>query len=110
MYNLQETYVDDADPWMGILAAEAFVVQSMYHSTKNITGQLVFGIDMTLPINHAADFRYIHKHKQTQLEKDTIRENTTRIDHNYRVVDQVMIGIKPDLKYKTLFKGMYEIV
>ena len=27
-YNLQETYVDDADLWMGILAAEAFAVQS----------------------------------------------------------------------------------
>ena len=25
-YNLQETYVDDADPWIGILVAEAFAV------------------------------------------------------------------------------------
>ena len=27
-YNLQETYVDDADPFMGILAAAAFEVRS----------------------------------------------------------------------------------
>ena len=27
-YNLQETYVDDDDPWIGILAAAAFVVRS----------------------------------------------------------------------------------
>ena len=26
-YNPQETYVDDADPWMGILAAEYFTVR-----------------------------------------------------------------------------------
>ena len=33
-YNLQVTYVDDADPWMGILEAAAFVVQNTYHRTK----------------------------------------------------------------------------
>ena len=26
MYNIQETYADDADPWMGILAKTAFSV------------------------------------------------------------------------------------
>ena len=39
IYNLQETYVDDADPWMGILAASSFAVRSTYHKTKyKITG------------------------------------------------------------------------
>ena len=33
-YNIQEIYVDDADPWMGILAAVAFAVSSTYHTTK----------------------------------------------------------------------------
>ena len=33
-YNLKETYVDDADPWMGILAAAAFAVCSTYHRIK----------------------------------------------------------------------------
>ena len=43
-YNLQETYVDDAEPWMAILAAAAFAVRSMYHRTKQKSpGQLVFG-------------------------------------------------------------------
>ena len=42
-YNIQETYVDDADPWMGILATEAFVVHFAYHTTKNKRPvQLVF--------------------------------------------------------------------
>ena len=64
-YNLQETYVDDADPFMGILNAAAFAVQSTYHSTKyKSLGQLVFGIDMILPTNHIADWRYIRKRKQ----------------------------------------------
>ena len=30
-YNLHETYVDDADTWMGIIAAYDFGVLSTYH-------------------------------------------------------------------------------
>ena len=72
-YNLQETYVDDADLWMGILAAEAFAVQSTRNRTKNkIPGKIVFCRDMILPINHVADWRYIHHYKQTQIDKDVI--------------------------------------
>ena len=80
-YNLQETYVDDADPWMGILAAADFVVISTYHMIKQkVPGQLLFVRDMILPINHVTDWRYIRQCKQTQINKDAICENTTRID------------------------------
>ena len=34
IYNLQEKYVDDADPCMGILSAAAFAVRSTYQNTK----------------------------------------------------------------------------
>ena len=68
-YNLHETYVDDADPCMGILVAAAFVVHSMYHRTKGkIPGQLVFDQDMILPINHIADWKYICHRKQAKIE------------------------------------------
>ena len=40
-FNLHDTYVDDAEPWMGILASAAFAVQSKYHWTKTIPGQIV---------------------------------------------------------------------
>ena len=62
-YNLQEAYVYDADPFMGILEASAFTVRYKYHRTKEtIPGQLVFGRDLILPINHVADWRYIRQH------------------------------------------------
>ena len=38
-YNIQETYADDDDPLMGILAAEMFAVRTTYQY-------------MILPINH----------------------------------------------------------
>ena len=57
-YNKYETYVDGADPWMGILVASAFDISSMYHSTKGkIPVRMVFGRDIVLPINHIADWR-----------------------------------------------------
>ena len=81
----------------------------MYHSTNvKSPGQLVFGQSMTLPINHAVDWRYIHQLKQAQTEKYIIRENTTRIDYDYRVRDQVMTRTKLAYKYETPFKGPYE--
>ena len=43
-YNIQETCVDDADQWMGILAAAAFTVGSTYHTTNDKSpGQKSFG-------------------------------------------------------------------
>ena len=34
-YNIQEPYVYDTDPCMGILAAAAFMVRPSYHRTKD---------------------------------------------------------------------------
>ena len=94
-YNLQETYVDDADPFMGILDTAAFAVQSTYHNKKyKILGQLVFGRDMILTINHVADWRYICKCKQKQINKYINLENTTIINDKYRVGDKVTTNIR----------------
>ena len=90
---------------MGILATAYFAVRYVYHRTKvKSPGQLVFGRDMILRINHVAYWRYIHQHKQAQIEKYTIRENSTRIDHNYRVGNKFMIRNNSAYKYKTPFK------
>ena len=43
-YNINEPYVDDADPWMGLLAAAVFLVRSTYHRIIGKSmGQLVLG-------------------------------------------------------------------
>ena len=92
---LQETYVDDSDPWMGILAAAAFAVQSAYHRTQvNIPGYLVFGRDMIHPINHGGDWRYIHQPKQAQIERYVVQKNSTIIDHDCIVGDKFTLRKK----------------
>ena len=97
--NIQETYVDDADLWMGIIAAAYFAVRSTYHTTKGKSpGQLFFGRDMILPINHEAGWRYIFLHKKAEIDKYFICENTTIIDHDYRVGDKVTTKNKSEYK------------
>ena len=105
----QKTYIDDADPWMGILSAAAFAVRSIYHTTKSKSpGKLVFGQDMILPINHVVDCKYGRQRKQTQIDHDDIQENAIRIDHDYRQGDKVMTRIKSAFKYKTLYRAPYK--
>ena len=65
---------------------------------------------MILPINHVGYWRYICQRKKTQINKDVTRENTTRIDHDYRVGDKVMTNDRSAYKYKTLFRSPYEII
>ena len=64
---------------------------------------------MTPPINHIVNWRYICQRKQDQIEKDVICENSTIIYHDYRVGDQITINNNTAFKYKTPFKGPYEI-
>ena len=53
MFNISETYVDEDDPWSGILAAAAFEICSTKNRLKYYSpGQLVFGRDMILAIKH----------------------------------------------------------
>ena len=94
---------------MGILVAMAFAVRDTYHRTKQKSRvQLVSGRDMILPINHLANWRLIRQRKQAQIDKDVIREKSTRVDYDYRIRDWVMVREKIDVKYEIPFKVSYE--
>ena len=64
---------------------------------------------MILTIYHIPNWIYIYQRKQTQIEKDVIRENSTRIDYNYNIEDKFMVIINQAYKYKTLFQVPYVI-
>ena len=63
---------------------------------------------MILSTNNVADWRYIRQLKQAQTNKDVIYENTTIINHDYRVGDKITTKTKSEYKYKTPFKVPYE--
>ena len=59
-FQLQDKpYYDPDDPWGGILAAVAFALRSTYHTTlQAMPGQLVFGRDMVLNVQHLTDWTF----------------------------------------------------
>ena len=59
-FELQDNCLDEEDPWSGILSAVAFAIRATYSTTTpKSPGQLVFGKDMILNIEHQANGEYI---------------------------------------------------
>ncbi len=91
-FELQDNYLDETDPWKGIISAAAFAVRSTYHTTLQKTpGQLVFGRDMIFNIQHEADWKLIKERKQKRIKENNKRENATRIDYTYEVGQKVLV-------------------
>ena len=87
-----QTYVDEDEPWTGILAASAFAIFSTTNIPKGYSpGQLIFDRDMILPIKHRVDWELLHQQKQTQINRDNTWENKHRVDCGYKVGDKVML-------------------
>ena len=110
-FELEDNYLDEDDPWKGILSATAFAVRSTYHTTlQKSPGQLVFGRDMILNIQHQANWEMIKQRKQQIIEKNNLQENAKRIPHNYKVGDQVLLSKGTENKYETPYSGPHTIL
>ena len=110
-FELQDNYLDEEDPWAGILSATAFAIRSTYHTTLQKTpGQLVFGRDMIFNIQHSANWEYIKKRKQTLINKNNLIENAKRIPHEYKVVDKILLTKGTQNKYEQPKSGPHPII
>ena len=110
-FELQENYLDEDDPWAGILSAAAFAVRSTYHTTLQKTpGQLVYGRDMILNVQHIANWEYIKNRKQTIINKNNKRENAKRIPYQYQEGDQILLRKGTEFKYEQPYSGPHEIL
>jgi len=110
-FELENNYLDEDDPWKGILSATAFAVRSTFHTTlRKSPGQLVFGRDMILNIKHVANWEFIRKRKQDLIEKNNIRENATRIPYVYKKGDKVLLKRGTENKYETPYLGPFDIL
>ena len=75
MFDLQNNYLDEDDPWSGILEATDFAVQSTYYTNpQSIPGQLVFGRDMILNTSFIVDWEAI------RLRKPRKKIRTTKLE------------------------------
>ena len=110
-FELEENYLDEEDPWKGILSATAFAVRSTFHTTlQNSPGQLVFGRDMILNIKHTANWEYIKKRKQKLIDKNNQRENSKRTQYEYKVGDLVLLKRGTENKYESPYSGPHDIL
>jgi len=110
-YELDQKELDERKPWTSILADAAWAIRSTYHTVLDATpGQIVFGRDMVLPIQFKADWARILRRRQDAVTVNNKRENATRIAHQYKVGDKVLLakpGIIPKLEHPRT--GPYEI-
>ena len=60
---------------------------------------------MILLIKHTVDWWLIPQWKQTQINKDNIRENSKIVEHGYKVGDKVIIVDNFEYNYETPYKG-----
>ena len=91
-FKLEENYLDEDDPWKGVLSATAFAVRSSYHtSLRKSPGQLVFGRDMIFNIKHVANWEFIRENKQKLIDKNNKAENAKRVEHTYKLGDLVLL-------------------
>jgi hypothetical protein len=80
---------DDVDVF---LDNAAWAIGSTYHTVlKASPGAVVFGQDMLFDIPFVADWRKIGEQRQSLTNRGNQRENTKRIDYNYKVGDKVLV-------------------
>ena len=110
-FELEEYYLEEEDPWKGILAATAFAIRATIHTTlKKTPAQLIFGRDMLINMQHIANWEYIKKRKQDLINKNNKRENLTRREHHYKTGDKVLLKRGTENKYESPYEGPYSIL
>ena len=74
------------------LTNAAWAIRYTYHTVlKTSPGAAIFGRDMLFDVPFIADWSKIGEYRQKQTDKNTRRENDTRIDWDYQPGDKVLL-------------------
>ena len=74
------------------LTNAAWAIRSTYHTVlKASPGAAIFGRDMLFDIPFLADWNKIGEYRQRQTDRNTARENKSRLDWDYKVGGKVLI-------------------
>jgi transposase InsO family protein len=99
-FQVQDNYLNEDDPWEGILTATMFAIRANYHTTLQATpSQLVFGRDAILNVQFEANWNLIRERKQRIIKKNNEAENAKRIPHTYHINDKVLFKEIEKSKY-----------
>lgn len=90
--NLMRQDLSTRENQQKILAPVTWAFNTTYHTSLQASpAQLVFGRDMIMPTTFLANWAAIQHRRQIRTNRDTERENSVRIPHEYRVNDKVLI-------------------
>jgi transposase InsO family protein len=113
-FELHTNTEDIEESWSGILSAAMFALRSTIHTTLQATPmQLVFGRDAILNIKFQADWNIIKQRKQKMIDLNNQRENSKRLEYEYKVNDKVLLDVKDITKAKYAknpYKGPYHVL
>ena len=103
------------DAQQELLAPVTWAINSTYHTTLQATpGQLAFQRDTIMPTTYLANWAAIQHRRQEQSINSTTKENSSRIRHEYRLNDRVLIRRGVENPYlRTLARpteGPYKII
>jgi hypothetical protein len=74
------------------LTNAAWAICSCYHTVlKTSPGAAIFGRDMLFGIPFLADWSKIREYRQKQMDKNTVKENSGRVDWDYQPGDKVLV-------------------
>ena len=111
-FELEKRELDEQNPWDEFLSSAAFAIRSTHHMVLGASpAQLVFNRDMFLPVKYVADWTRIQLKRQKEINKSNKRENSTRIPHEYKQGDRVLLTTPGKLpKLRSPRTGPYEVV
>lgn len=101
-FELEEKEIDsnEADPFEEYLAQAAYAIRCGFHATHGRSpAELVFGRNMFLPVESPVDWEKLKDRKQRAIARSNKRENSKRIEHEYKPGDWVTI-LKPGILRK----------
>eukprot|EP00804_Cyclotella_cryptica_P024602 CCRYP_001613-RB/>CCRYP_001613-RB protein AED:0.45 eAED:0.45 QI:87/-1/1/1/-1/1/1/13/147 len=74
------------------LTNAAWAVRSTYHTVlKTSPGAAIFGRDMLFDVPYIADWTKIGEYRQRLTDRNTRRENVSRVDWDYQPGDKVLL-------------------
>ena len=111
MFDLENNYLDEEDPWAGILEAIYFAVGSTYHTTLQSTPvHMVFGCNMILNTPSIDDWESISICEQELIDKNNQNENKTCKPHYFRVRDKVLVHNKKQKNMSICTKSPTQLI
>ena len=94
------------------LSNAAWAIRSTHHTVLNASpGAAIFGRDMLFDIPYVVDWTKVGLRRQARVDKDAIRLNAKRLEHDYAVGDNILI-VKDGIlrKAEDKYVGPYRII